>query len=60
MGSFLAGVPAPLTIGTITLENGTGVQGFLVEAAGVQGAEDITHLGGWRGYLEGRVGVAAR
>ncbi|GMG84289.1 allophanate hydrolase [Paralimibaculum aggregatum] len=59
LGGFLAGVPAPLTIGTITLENGAEVHGFLVEAAGVQGAEDITHLGGWRRFLEGRAGVAA-
>lgn len=51
-GDFMAGIPAPLTIGTIALSDGDTAQGFLVEAAGVQGAEDITHLGGWRAFLD--------
>lgn len=50
-GSFMAGIPAPLCIGTIALENGQSAQGFLVEPAGLDGAEDITALGGWRAYL---------
>lgn len=50
VGDFLAGVPAPLSIGTVALESGAHAHGFLVEAAGVQGAEDITHLGSWRQY----------
>lgn len=49
-GDFLAGIPAPLCIGTVELADGRKAHGFLVEAAGVQGAEDITHLGGWRAY----------
>ncbi len=49
-GGFLAGIPAPLTIGTVELESGAKVHGFLVEAAGLQGAEDISHLGSWRRY----------
>jgi len=52
LGGFLQGIPAPLSIGTVELEDGTPVHGFLVEAAGVQGAEDITRLGGWRAFLE--------
>lgn len=51
VGSFLAAVPSPLSIGTVELEDGTRTLGFLVEAAGLDGAEDITHFGGWRGYL---------
>ena len=51
MGGFLAGIPAPLSIGTVELESGAKVHGFLVETTGVQGADDITHLGGWRNYL---------
>lgn len=50
-GDFLAGVPAPLSIGTVALDDGTSVKGFLVEAAGLEGARDITHHGGWRAYL---------
>lgn len=51
LGSFVAGIPAPLSIGTVELAGGASAHGFLVETAGVQGAEDITHLGGWRAYL---------
>ena len=50
-GSFVAGIPAPLGIGTVLLEDGSTVQGFVCEAAGIEGAEDITALGGWRRYV---------
>ena len=50
-GSFVALIPAPLGIGTLALEDGGSIQGFVCEAHAVQGAEDITHLGGWRAYL---------
>lgn len=50
-GEFIAGIPAPLTIGTVRLEDGSVVKGFLCEAAGLDGAADITSLGGWRTYL---------
>lgn len=50
-GSFVALVPAPLGIGTLTLADGSSVQGFLCEAQALQGAQDITHFGGWRAYL---------
>jgi allophanate hydrolase len=53
-GSFVAGIPAPLGIGTVKLANGSQVQGFVCESAAVADAEDITHLGGWRAYLENR------
>ena len=33
------------------LEDGSLVKGFLVEPTGIEGALEITHLGGWRGYL---------
>ncbi len=52
VGTFLNGIPAPLSLGTVRLEDGTSVKGFLCEPAGIEGAEDITHLGGWRAYLE--------
>lgn len=50
-GSFVAGVPSPLSIGTIELDDGSSVQGFLCEAAATTGAEDISRFGGWRNYL---------
>ncbi|HEY6096180.1 MAG TPA: allophanate hydrolase [Gallionellaceae bacterium] len=50
-GSFVAGIPAPLGIGTLTLANGEKVQGFVCEAYAVTHAEDITQFGGWRAYL---------
>jgi allophanate hydrolase len=51
VGAFLAGVPAPLAIGTVHLADGGAVKGFLCEAAGLAGAEDVTGHGGWRAYL---------
>lgn len=50
-GSFVALIPAPLGIGSLTLADGSTVQGFLCEALATEGAQDITHLGGWRAYL---------
>ncbi|WP_022961789.1 allophanate hydrolase [Halopseudomonas pelagia] len=54
-GSFVALVPAPLGIGTLTLQDGREVKGFICEGAAVEGATDITHLGGWRAYIASRV-----
>jgi len=51
-GTFMDGIAAPLSIGTITLADGRGVKGFLMEAFAVQGARDISEFGGWRAYLE--------
>lgn len=50
-GQFVAGVPAPLGIGTAFLADGTAPKGFIVEAEGVKGAEDISRFGGWRAYM---------
>ncbi|WP_342164360.1 allophanate hydrolase [Methylobacterium sp. SD21] len=51
-GEFVAGIPAPLGIGTVRLADGTAPKGFLCEAAGLVGATDITGFGGWRRYME--------
>lgn len=51
IGALLAQVPPPLGFGTVRLEDGPCL-GFLAEAAGTIGAPDISHLGGWRAYLE--------
>lgn len=50
-GSFMAGIPAPLGIGTLTLSDGAQVKGFICENSGTKGATDITALGDWRKYL---------
>lgn len=50
-GRFMDYVKEPLCIGTVELEDGEKVKGFLCEPAGVGDAEDITALGGWRAYL---------
>jgi allophanate hydrolase len=52
VGTFLNGIPAPLSLGTILLEDGSRVKGFLCEPAGIVGAQEITHLGGWRPYMQ--------
>lgn len=51
-GEFLKGVPRPLGIGTVVLQNGDEVNGFICEGAGTLGAEDVTRHGGWRAYLK--------
>jgi len=54
-GSFVAGVPHPLSIGDVQLEDKSWVKCFLCESAALAGAREITAFGGWRGYLaEGR------
>ena len=50
-GSFVAGIPAPLGIGTLMLEDGSQVQGFVCEVLATAQAQDITAFGGWRNYL---------
>ena len=52
MGDFLAGIPAPLAIGTVETEDGDTVNGFLCESAAAAGARDITEFGGWRRFLD--------
>ncbi|NBS95696.1 MAG: allophanate hydrolase [Betaproteobacteria bacterium] len=53
-GSFVALVPAPLSIGTLKLNDGSEVQGFLCEHKATEGALNISHLGGWRAYIASR------
>ncbi|MEQ8934683.1 MAG: allophanate hydrolase [Amphiplicatus sp.] len=54
-GSFMAGVPQPLCIGTLDLASGKKVKGFLCEAEGLAGAEEITSFGGWRAFMTSKV-----
>ena len=51
-GKFGAAIPAPLGIGTILLEDGETVKGFICEEYATAGAQDITRFGGWRNFLK--------
>jgi allophanate hydrolase len=53
-GLFMKGVPAPMCIGSVVLEDGERVHGFLCEPIALEGAADISRFGGWRAYLAAR------
>ncbi|MDY1038354.1 allophanate hydrolase [Lelliottia sp. CFBP8978] len=51
VGSFLAGISAPLGLGKVELQDGRWLTGFICEGVGLQGAREITEYGGWRAWL---------
>ncbi|MFT3858418.1 MAG: allophanate hydrolase [Aquabacterium sp.] len=51
IGSFLALIPPPLGLGSVELADGSWVKGFICEPCGIEGADDISHFGGWRAYM---------
>ena len=51
-GSFVDGIPSPLGIGTVELEGGETLRGFVCEGYAVAGAEEVTQLGSWRIYAD--------
>ena len=53
-GSFVGLIPAPLGIGTVTLDDATTVKGFICKPAALNEATEITHHGGWRNYFRHR------
>ena len=57
-GDFVAQVPAPMCIGQVTLADGREVSGFLCEPIAIEGAEEITHFGGWLAYRAATAGPA--
>lgn len=50
-GGFVAAIPEPLTIGTVTLHDGSHVKCFLCESHAAASCTEITELGGWRAFL---------
>jgi allophanate hydrolase len=58
-GRLVASVAPPLAIGTVELDNGETVKGFLCESSAAARARDITAFGGWTAFLEGRGSSAA-
>ena len=51
LGRFMTEVLPPLAIGTVELADGRARKGFVSEPRALEGAADITDLGGWRAYL---------
>ncbi|SCX23037.1 Allophanate hydrolase [Agrobacterium rosae] len=51
-GHFVQNIHAPLGIGKVTLDDGSQVSGFLYEPYATEGAREVTHLGGWRAYIQ--------
>ncbi|CAA6606086.1 Allophanate hydrolase [Rhodospirillaceae bacterium LM-1] len=49
---FMRSVPSPLGIGTLALEDGCEVKGFICEPVAIADAKDVTAYGGWRAYLQ--------
>ena len=56
LGRLVAGIAAPLGIGTVRLADGSSPKGFLCETAGLAAAEDISAHGGWRQFMQASVG----
>lgn len=51
VGGLLAGIPAPLGLGSVELSDGSWVKGFICEPGGIEGARDISAVGDWRVHL---------
>jgi allophanate hydrolase len=52
VGAFLETIPWPLGLGSIQLEGGEWVRGFICEPAGFLGAKDISGYGGFRAFVQ--------
>lgn len=50
-GEFVAEIPAPLGIGSLELNDGRWVKGFICEPAALNDATDITEFKGWRHWI---------
>jgi len=53
----IAGIPPPLAIGSVELDDGAWVKGFVCEPIALEGAREITHHGDWRNYLAAERGT---
>lgn len=50
-GAFMIQIASPLSIGTVILDDGSSVYGFLCEADALKSAEEISQYGGWKNYI---------
>ena len=53
-GAFMVQIASPLCIGTVFLEDGSSLYGFLCESDAIEGAEEISVYRGWRSYIASR------
>ena len=53
VGAFLSTIASPLGLGSVEMEDGRWVKGFICEPYGLVGARDVTAWGGWRAYKAG-------
>jgi allophanate hydrolase len=51
-GSFLAGIPHPLGLGKVELDDGSWETGFICESYIEDTSQDISRYGGWRNFLQ--------
>jgi allophanate hydrolase len=59
LGDFLAALPAPMSLGRVTLADGTEVVGFGCALDAFQAGEDITHHRDWPTYLASVASVSS-
>jgi allophanate hydrolase len=52
LSDFIGKVNTPLGVGSVELDDGSWVKGFICEPWGLEGAEEITKFGGFRAYAE--------
>ncbi|MEQ1886873.1 MAG: allophanate hydrolase [Bryobacteraceae bacterium] len=53
-GEFVDLIPPPLGIGSLVLDTGEIVKGFICEAVALEAARDITSFGGWRNFMQSK------
>ncbi|MBN2816852.1 MAG: hypothetical protein JXQ67_09225 [Campylobacterales bacterium] len=53
-GAFMVQIASPLCIGSVILEDGSVVYGFLCESDYLKEAEEISAFSGWRAFLESK------
>jgi allophanate hydrolase len=58
-GRFVLNIPAPMAIGSVELESGVWVKGFVCEPIALDTATDITAYGDWRSFLAQRLAQPA-
>lgn len=51
-GAFMKQIQSPLGIGSVFLEDGSFVYGFLCESDYLKGAKEISELGSWREFIK--------
>lgn len=60
LGEFLAALPAPMSLGRVTLADGSEVVGFGCAMDAWLAGEDISHHGDWPTYLRGAASASAQ